>query len=97
MKRGFSGIKLIIIVLAIIILFSLIYLFISNKTPQINGQNTECLNLGCPDDTIYAGSKNSDKYYKCSCRYAKTINPENIICFSSDKEAQSQNYKKLDC
>lgn len=97
MKRGFSAIKLIIIILAVIIIISLIYLFISNKTPQINSQNTECLNLGCPEDAIYAGSKNSDKYYQCSCRYAKTINSENIICFSSDKEAQSKNYKKIDC
>jgi len=97
MKRGFSAIKLIIIILAIIIILSLIYLFLSNKNPKINTQDTECLNLGCPEDSIYAGSKNSDKYYQCSCRYAKTINPENIICFSSDKDAQSQNYKKLDC
>jgi len=57
---------------------------------DITGDN--CVDLGCPEGTIYVGSKNSDKYHECSCRYAKNIAEKNLNCFTSRKDAQRQEY-----
>ncbi len=82
----------IIIVLILIISFAA-YLLITNKP-----ENTSvCESLGCPKGTVYVGSVNSDKYYVCDCQYSKRIKPENIMCFSTDNEALSKNYTKVDC
>lgn len=56
-----------------------------------------CIDLGCAENMLFAGSKNSDKYYNCNCGWAKTINPENLVCFSSDSEALSDNRIKSEC
>jgi hypothetical protein len=58
-----------------------------------------CINLGCPKtgNSIYVGSKNSDKYYECSCGYAKNILPENIICFANDEDAINDGREKGKC
>lgn len=50
-----------------------------------------CMDVGCERSDIYAGSVKSDKYYECSCRWAKSVNPENLVCFSSDAEAVADN------
>ena len=51
-----------------------------------------CVLLGCLEDTSFVGSESSDKYHLCSCRYAKKIKPENIICFKDKKEAEDAGY-----
>ncbi|MEM2918932.1 MAG: hypothetical protein QXY62_05485 [Candidatus Altiarchaeota archaeon] len=52
-----------------------------------------CVSLfGCPEGTKFVGSKSSDKYHYCWCRYAKNIKAENIICFSGVEDAKSKNY-----
>jgi hypothetical protein len=38
----------------------------------------------------YVGSKSSDKVHLPTCRYAKTIKPENLVCFSSLDDALKQ-------
>lgn len=40
----------------------------------------------------FVGSKNSNKYHLPTCRYAKNISPENLVCFSSADEAKSKGY-----
>ncbi|MFA6159911.1 MAG: hypothetical protein WC678_02355 [Parcubacteria group bacterium] len=45
-----------------------------------------------PKDCAFVGSKNSNKYHLPTCRYAKNINPENRVCFSSKIEAESRGY-----
>ena len=57
----------------------------------------ECVNLGCEGEMLFAGSKNSDKYYECDCHYALRINPENLICFKSDEDAVADGRVKSDC
>ena len=64
----------------------------------------DCINLGCNNnsnenqgDYIYAGSKNSDKYYECSCGYAKNILPQNLVCFASDEEAIADGRVRVEC
>jgi len=80
-----------IIIILIIILSYATYLLMTNKKTGV------CQNLNCPETTQYVGSVNSDKYYVCDCRYSKIIKPENVICFSSDKEAVDKGYIKVDC
>lgn len=43
-------------------------------------------------DCMFVGSKNSDKYHKPDCRFAKNIKPENIVCFKSEEDAKSNGY-----
>lgn len=45
-----------------------------------------------PQTCAFLGSKNSNKYHLPTCRYAKNINPENRVCFSSKIEAESRGY-----
>lgn len=41
---------------------------------------------------LFVGSKNSDKFHKPDCRWAKNIKPENLVCFKSEEEAKSRGY-----
>lgn len=43
-----------------------------------------------PQNCAYVGSKSSNKVHLSTCRYAKTIKPENLVCFSSLDEALKQ-------
>jgi len=38
----------------------------------------------------YVGSKSSNKVHLPTCRYAKTIKPENLVCFASLDDALKQ-------
>ncbi|MDR3559692.1 MAG: hypothetical protein P4L62_00365 [Candidatus Pacebacteria bacterium] len=40
----------------------------------------------------FVGSKNSNMYHLATSSYAKRINPENRVCFSSTDEAKSKGY-----
>ena len=85
-------ILIISVIIALVLLVAYAsYLLATNKKIGV------CQDLGCPEGTAYVGSINSDKYYVCDCHYSKRIKPENIICFSSDAEAQSMDYVKIDC
>lgn len=41
----------------------------------------------------FVGSKNSNKYHLPSCRWAKQIKPENIVCFASAEAASQKGYQ----
>lgn len=41
----------------------------------------------------FVGSKNSNKYHLPTCRWAKNIKPENLVCFSSVEDAVAKNYQ----
>jgi len=45
------------------------------------------------DDCQFVGSVNSDVYHYPDCPSAKGINPENLICFNDEKDAQAQGYR----
>jgi len=103
-KKLKNNIIAILIVLLILLFIYLAYLFYSltqttENTTNINAavEKGNCEKLGCSSEDIYVGSVNSDKYYDCNCRYAKTIKPENIICFENDSEALAENRTKSDC
>jgi hypothetical protein len=46
-----------------------------------------------PQNCAFVGSKNSNKYHIPTCRWAKQIKPENIVCFSSAEDAVSKGYQ----
>lgn len=91
-----------IAIVLLVILGYVMFLFYS-KSGDAAGNGNEndtgnaCVELGCSEDDVYVGSVNSDKYYECSCRYAKNINPENIVCFKSDEEALADGRVKSEC
>tara|TARA_Y100000310_G_scaffold343691_1_gene452511 strand:+ start:1120 stop:1428 length:309 start_codon:yes stop_codon:yes gene_type:complete len=94
----------IIIIILLIIAGSSFYLFskyspapIGDEEDNSNIINNECLEIGCPSGSIYAGSINSDKYYECKCRWAKSVNEENLVCFSTDAEALADSRTKSEC
>lgn len=64
----------------------------STTTTTISEITDSCIELGCPSGTKFVGSKDSDKYHYCNCRYAKRIKPENLLCFSDEKDAQAKGY-----
>jgi hypothetical protein len=57
---------------------------------------TACTQLGCPANTLFAGSKLSNKYHDCTSRNARMIAPTNIVCFANEAEATAKNYTKTD-
>ncbi len=50
-------------------------------------------NSTIPQNCAYVGSKNSTKYHLPTCRWAKQIKPENIVCFKTLEEALAKNYQ----
>ena len=68
-----------------------------STTSTIQPGDPECEELGCPYGTNFVGSKNSKKYHYCSCSYAKSINPENLICFNNTEEAEEKGYAQSSC
>lgn len=55
----------------------------SNITAGTSSQSQKC---------AYVGSKNSNKYHLPTCRWAKNIKPENIVCFKDENEAKLKGY-----
>lgn len=73
--------------------------------PQ-NGQKTQNLTaqevsnkIGeeTPKNCSFVASKNSDKYHKSTCSWAKRIKPENMVCFESEQEAQNNGKIRASC
>jgi len=69
----------------------------TSTTSTVQPGDPECEELGCPYGTNFVGSKNSDMYHYCSCSYAKSINPENLICFNNTEEAEEKGYTQSLC
>ena len=45
----------------------------------------------------YVGSKSSNKFYLPTCQWAKSIKPENVVCFKSAEEAIGQRRTESKC
>lgn len=56
---------------------------------KVTPQNLPAGRQGC----AFVGSKNSNKYHLPSCRWAKQIKPENLVCFSSVEDAVKKGYQ----
>lgn len=64
---------------------------------DVSPTSSDCISLGCPQGTQYVASKNSDKYHKCSCSFAKKIKQENLLCFPSKEEAEKSRQACSSC
>jgi len=64
-----------------------------NKSEKTENENNDCMALGCPSGTQFAGSKNSDIYHSCICSYAQKISKENLVCFKSAEETEDSGYR----
>lgn len=53
--------------------------------------------LGEKKNCVFVGSKNSNKYHKIGCRFAKRIKPENIVCFKNKEDAKEKGYIPAHC
>ncbi len=58
------------------------------STPESTKNSTEAKILA--PNCNYIGSKSSNKVHLPTCRYAKSIKPENLACFSSLDDAVKQ-------
>ena len=110
-KKGIStpAVILIIVIIAFIALFMIAAFYLkSNEDSSESGAGTQdsteltenqekCIELGCPEGSIYIGSVNSDKYYECTCYYAEQINPQNRICFMTEQEAEDDERVRSEC
>lgn len=45
----------------------------------------------------FVGSKNSKKFYRPNCPWAKQIKPENVVCFATAEEALGQGRTETKC
>jgi len=96
------GVIILILLVVIIVIYSFAFKdsdlnYVERGENDSNIINNACLEIGCNARDIFVGSINSDKYYECNCRYAKNINPENIICFANDAEALADGRVKSEC
>jgi len=104
MRKSLIIVSIIVLILLIVVIVIYYFAFknvdlgsVRNGENNSNIINNECLEIGCSAYDIFVGSINSDKYYECNCRYAKNINPENIICFVNDQEALADGRVKSEC
>jgi hypothetical protein len=58
----------------------------------IASQESENTTANQDKNCAYVGSKNSNKFHLPSCRWAKNIKPENLVCFSGEDDAKSRGY-----
>ncbi len=71
---------------------------VENKNPAqaqnlaIESQKTPETSVNNPKECAFVGSKNSTKYHKSTCQWAKRIKPENMVCFKSEEDARSKGY-----
>jgi len=64
------------------------------KTSSTVSNNTASASIaGC----AYVGSKSSNKFYLPTCQWAKSIKPENVVCFKSAEEAIGQRRTESKC
>jgi hypothetical protein len=65
----------------------------SEAKNEVVGANTQPQTVPTGrQDCAFVGSKNSNKYHLPTCRYAKNIKSENLVCFSDENEAKSKGY-----
>ena len=86
-----------IILVALLIIISWTLALSRDNIPKTDIGDDACIKLGCDENTMFVGSREGDVFYECDCRYAKQINPENVVCFASAEEALMQIRTKSEC
>jgi hypothetical protein len=65
---------------------------VDNGQSSVNVPESKADTKNVDNKCVFVGSKNSNKYHKPDCRWAKNIKPENMVCFSSVEEAIAKGY-----
>ncbi len=89
----------ILVVIAISTMF-LVYYYLDvtedagTSANEISSEDiADCIDIGCPEGTVYVGSSESNVYHKCHSGYAVTILPQNRLCFYNASEAEAAGYR----
>ena len=75
----------------------------ASKAPESVSASALPAKAGTTDSTAnttscaYVGSKSSTKFYLPTCQWAKSIKPENVICFKTAAEAIGQGRTESKC
>jgi len=72
----------------------------ASGTTQTATSQATAINIGAKANTAgcaYVGSKSSNKFYLPTCQWAKSIKPENVVCFKSAEEAIGQGRTESKC
>ena len=61
------------------------------KKDELTAQQNNLGRWSCdePESCLYVGSKNSNKYYPQTCKYALRILPENKVCYTSEDQVKN--------
>lgn len=65
---------------------------LGTTTSTVTESTTTTTKEETAEDCRFVASINSDKYHYPNCSYAERIKPENMICFTDEKDAQEQGY-----
>jgi len=86
----------VIIILVLFALFGIYSIINGSKAPvqdRVEQGLITCEDLGCPENTLFIGSAQSNVYHECISSYAPTILPQNRICFYTAQEAEDAGYR----
>ncbi|MBS3091409.1 hypothetical protein J4217_03110 [Candidatus Pacearchaeota archaeon] len=89
----------VIVIIGIGLIFLLSTWAEKQNLPTANStENKEaCINLGCPEGTLYVGSVLKKIYYPCICAIASQINATDLACFETKSRAVLNNFYKGYC
>lgn len=71
--------------------------FGASGTAQKSSTDSNNTSTGSATKCAYVGSKSSTKFYLPTCQWAKSIKPENVVCFKSAEEAIGQGRTESKC
>ena len=87
---------ILIFLIALVVILGVLFVFVAKQHETVKGEAyaEACVGLGCPNGTMFVGSKNSNKFHECTSRHAKNILPENIVCFNTQEDAAMKGYEQ---
>ena len=71
--------------------------FEASGTTQISATVSNNTTVANTTNCAYVGSKSSNKFYLPTCQWAKSIKPENVVCFKNAEEAIGQGRTESKC
>lgn len=95
-KQMIQIIAPVIIILVVFSLFIVYYAINGSKEPEqdrVEQGLITCEDLGCPENTLFIASKESNVYHECISSYAPMILPQNRVCFYTAQEAEDAGYR----
>ena len=95
MKNTKKDMIILVSVSLIVVIFLFYFINLSMNYEELE-KKYSCSEFGCEEYAKYVGSTGSNVYHGCECRYAETIKQENIVCFMSKEEAESQGYREAE-